>query len=517
MKRKNSIYVYMILVSAVLLTKVLGLVRNMLLSQLYGTGIEASAFTAVSNLPLTIFDITLGTAISSAFIPVFNEKLSSEGEKKANRFASNFLNIVLTFSVIIVALGIIFPDIAVSLVASGFNSDVELMELACTLMRIIMPVMCFACCTFIFIGVLQSYGEFIAPSLVSLFSNLAMIIYLLFCNSKFGIYGLSVAFCFGWLLQAIFLVPFLKKKKFKYTFGFDLRSPDIKKVAILTLPLFVAALAQPINQLISTNLSSRISESGVSTVGYAYNAYFIVAGVFSYALTNMFFPEMSRKFAENDTDGATVICKDMLSTVSAIIMPIMAFLCAGAVPVIKIIYERGEFTSADTLNVSALLVIYSIGMIFLSWQDILNKYFYSMQKSVIPMVCASAGIVVNLVLSFILGSRYGLRGLAISTVVAGAVMMLGLCAFTLNVTKIIFKKDFIFELLKITVSGIAAYAVCRLVNNAFNLNVNLILQIICVIILFMVALAVYLVMLVLLRSNNLSKIISLFIKGGKSV
>ncbi len=512
MKKNSSVYTYIILVAAVLLSKIFGLVRGMLLSHYYGTGIEASAFTAVSSLPLIIFDVTLGTAISSAFVPIFNEKLSGEGNKIANKFASNFLNLVLIISLLIVTLGMFFPESAVMLVASGFKNQPETMALASNLMRVIMPIMCFACCTFVFIGILQSYGEFIAPSLVSLFSNLAMILYLIFCNSKFGIYGLAVAFCFGWFLQFAFLVPFLKKKKFEYSFELNLRSPDLKRVAILTLPLFVAALAQPINQLISSNLSSSVSESGVATVNYAYNAYFIVAGVFSYALTNMFFPEMSRRFAQKDIDGATDICKDMLSTITAIIIPIMAFLCACSDNIIKILYQRGEFTAQDTANVSVLLSIYALGMIFLSWQDILNKYFYSMQISIIPMICAAIGIFVNFVFSFILTDLYGLKGLAVSTVIAGILMTVILCLFTLKFTKRIFNVGFILELIKILISGALAFVACVFIKSFFDFKATLVVDIMLAALLLFVVITIYFIALVITKSENVSNIIALFKK-----
>ncbi len=512
-KKKTGIFIYMVLVSAVLLTKILGLLRGILLSQNYGTGIEASAFTAVSNLPLILFDVTFGTAISSAFVPVFNEKISTQGEKEANKFASIFLNIIVICSLIIVALGMLFPKYAVMLVASGFNGKADVMALASSLMRIIMPIMSFACCTFIFIGILQSYGEFIAPALVSLFSNLSMIMYFLTLDGRFGIKGLAVAFVIGWALQFLFLLPFLKKKKFKYSFKIDFKSPDIKKVAILTLPLFVAALAQPINQLISSNMSSSVSDNGVATVNYAYNAYYIVAGVFSYALTNMFFPEMSRKFAQKDIEGATGICRDMLTNITAIIAPIMAFMGACSYPIIKLLYQRGEFTANDTANVSLLLTVYVLGMIFLSWQDILNKFFYSMQKSVVPMVCAGIGIVCNLVLSFVLTNKFGLVGLAASTVVAGAVMTIFLSLFSMKVAKNIFNISFFIELIKLLISGVCVYVVCRLLLSVLNFGSSFILEAVMVIVVFAVAVIVYLALLFILKSQNLSKIINLFKKG----
>lgn len=506
-KTNKKLYTYIILVMAVLLTKVLGLVRGILLSSFYGTGIEASAFTAVSNLPLILFDVTFGTAISSAFVPVFNEKLSKENKDSANKFASNFITIVLLISFVLVGIGITLPKFAVMLVASGFNSNAQTMALATQLMQIVMPIMSIACATFIFIGILQSYGEFIAPALVSLFSNISMILYFLCLDKKFGIKGLAVAFVFGWFLQFLFLVPFLIKKKFRFSFIVNFKSPDIKKVVILTLPLFVAALAQPVNQLISSNISSSVSSTGVATVNYAYNAYYIVAGVFSYALTNMFFPEMSRRFAVGDTDGATKICSDMLSNITAIIMPVMAVMGSCSYNIIKILYERGKFTAADTQNVSMLLCVYVFGMLFISWQDILNKFFYSMQKSVIPMICASVGIGVNLVCSFLLTKFFGIAGLAISTVIAGGIMTVMLCVFAQKTVGGVFNKKMFIEILKVVLSGAVAFAACKFSKTIFDFGNSFISQIIVVVIAFLLSCALYVLSLVFLKSNNIKALL----------
>ena len=258
-------------------------------------------------------------------------------------------------------------------------------------------------------------------------------------------------------------------------------------------------------------------ESGVATVNYAYNAYFIVAGVFSYALTNMFFPEMSRRFASRDTDGATDICRDMLSTITAVIMPIMVFLAAVSEPIIRIIYQRGKFTAQDTVSVALLLTVYAFGMIFLSWQDILNKFFYSMQKSVVPMIAAASGIAVNLILSLILSPFMGLTGLALSTVIAGALMTLILSLFTLKYTRNIFKKDFAAEILKLVIGGAAVFAACSLMLRVLNFNTAVLWQsIMYTLLTFAAALAVYLGVLFILRSKSINNIINLFGKGGKT-
>ena len=226
MKKGKAVGTYLILVSAVLLAKILGLVRTMLLSRYYGASALADAFNAASSLPLNLYDITLGTAIASAFVPVFNDKLANGEREQADRFASNFLNCAVLISAVLAAAGMLFPEAALKVVASGLQG--EALAYAAQLTRIIMPVIAIATGTYVFIGVLQSYGEFTGPALVSLCYNAVMIIYFLFFDRYFGIYGLGAAFSIGWLLQLLFLLPYLRKKKFRYSFALNLEFPDQK-------------------------------------------------------------------------------------------------------------------------------------------------------------------------------------------------------------------------------------------------------------------------------------------------
>lgn len=459
MKKRGVAGQYILLVLAVMLAKVLGLVRNMLLSRYYGASAMTDAFNAASSLPLTLYDVTVGTAIASAFVPVFNQKLTCTGRRDAERFGSNFLNIILLFTAVITAAGMIFPEIALKLVASGLSG--EAFTYAVNLIRIIMPVICIASGTYIFIGILQSYGEFTGPALVSLVYNVVMILYFLIFDRWFGIYGLGISFTVGWFLQLLFLIPYLKKKKFHYYFIWNWKDSDLRRVLLLTLPLFVAALAQPINQLISSNLSSGLGDGMLSSVNYAYQAYLIVAGIFSYCLTNLFFPEMSRCFARQDQEAAKTICRNMLGAISAIVLPVMAFLGGNTQPVIRLLYEGGSFTAEDTRRVGFLLAIYCCAMLFYSFQEILNKYFYSMQKMWAPVITAAAGIAVNLAVSWLLVGRLGVYGLALGTLSAAAVMALMLIIFTAVVTPGVFNRSLIYGIGKDLIGAMALFITAR--------------------------------------------------------
>ncbi len=459
MKKRGTVGTYLILVAAVLLSKVLGMVRNMLLAQHYGVSAMTDAFNAASSLPLNLFDITLSAAIVSAFVPVFNDKLANSSREEADRFGSNFFNIISLIAAAIAALGMIFPKFALKLVASGLSG--EALSYAVVLIRIIMPVVFIAAGVYVFVGILQSYGEFTGPALISLISNLVMVVYFLVLDRYFGLYGLGAAFTVGWLAQLLFLLPYLYRKKFRYSFALDLRSPDIRRVLALTLPLFVAALAQPINQLISTNIGSSLEEGVLSSVHYAYQAYFIVSGIFSYCLTNLFFPEMSRCFARGDTEAAKGICGSMLGSISAIVLPMMAFIGGNSKALIRLLYERGSFTAEDTQQVGLLLAIYCVAMIFYSYQEILNKYFYSMQKVKLPVIAAFIGVAVNLGVSLLSVRYMGAYGLALGTVTAAVVMAVMLLIFTARATPGVLNRGLVLSVGRDIVGSMGLFITAR--------------------------------------------------------
>ncbi|MBQ7034923.1 MAG: murein biosynthesis integral membrane protein MurJ [Clostridia bacterium] len=514
MKKRGAVGTYLVLVLAVTLSKVLGLVRNMLLARFYGTTAMADAFSAASSLPLMIYDVTLGTAIASAFVPVFNEKLTQSDKKEAERFGSNFLNITVLIAGILAGVGILLPELAIKIVASGLSS--EAMGYAAVLVRIILPVMCFATGIYIFVGILQSYGEFTGPALISLVSNLAMILYFVAFNRYFGIYGLGVAFTLGWVLQLLFLLPFLKKRKFHYSFTFDLKSPDIRRVLVLTLPLFVAALAQPINQLISTNISSNLGEGLLASVNYAYQAYFIVAGIFSYCLTNLFFPEMSRCFSRGDIDAAKGICGNMLGSISAIVLPIMAFLAGNSKPVVRLLYEGKNFTAEDTARVAMLLSVYCLAMLFYSYQEILNKYFYSMQRVKLPVATAFIGIGVNLGVSLLAVRSLGVYGLALGTLCAALVMAALLLIFTARVTPGVLNRGLLYGIGKDIVAAMGLFIAARelriLIEGAVEGTLGTALGLVAGLV---GGLIVYALILLLTGSKELKTLLDLMKKRGK--
>lgn len=421
LKNEGTVKTYSFIILCVVLSKVMGLGRDMCLAAFYGTTPMAAAFSTASKIPLLFFDITLGTAVASAFIPVFNEYLTKDTKKRAYAFANVFITTAGLISFVITVLLASFPKIAVAIMAPGF--DAETAKLTAHLLQMMSPIVVIAVICYSLVGFLQSMGEFNRPAIMSLLSNLILIAYYFTFNKSFGIYGLGAALVVGWLLQLGILIKPLKRYEFSLRPRLDFKDEGLKSVLLLSIPVLLSSWTQPINTLISNNLASFISGArSVMVVGYGYQLYFMIAGVFSLGMTNLFFPRMSRHFAAGEKEEGAKILFGMLSAVTLIVLPVMAFLGIFAQDVVRVVYERKSFLAADTADTALVLATYVIGMLGLSWQEIINKYFYSSHNSKTPMYVAIGTIGLNVVLSIFLSRMFKEAGIALASTISVTIM-----------------------------------------------------------------------------------------------
>ncbi|NLY44165.1 MAG: murein biosynthesis integral membrane protein MurJ [Clostridiaceae bacterium] len=398
---------------ATLIAKILGMLRDVLLASYYGTGSEAVAFLTAVRIPILFFDIGLGAAITSTFIPIFNEYLERDGKEKAIEFSNNFVNMVLLVTGLLTVVGILFSDQLVGIIASGLNQQTH--ELTVKLVRILFPMIVFTGLAFSLVGVLQSFNEFNIPAIISLASNLFVIFYFISLDKYFGIYGLAVAMLIGWLLQVLIQVPSLVKKGYTYSFKLNFMHEGLQKVFNLMVPVLISTWVQPINTMVNIRLASYLNEGkAVAALDYANKLYVMIVGVFVYGLTNLIFPSLSRISAGNDMEQLAKLINRALKTVLFFVFPLMVGVILLRVPLIRFIYERGEFDQFSTQLTSIALLFYSMGMVAFSIQEVLNKVFYAMQDSKTPMKIAVLGIIVNVLLSIILVRFLGVGGLALA-------------------------------------------------------------------------------------------------------
>lgn len=312
----------------------------------------------------------------------------------------------------------------------------------------------------------------------------------------------------GWATQIIVQLPAVKKKGFKYKLGIDLKEEGIKKVVKLAIPILISTWVQPINNLVNLRLASGLENGeAVSAIEYSYNLYLIIVGVFSYTLSNIIFPELSKLTADNNQTEIKKILNNSTKISLLFIIPMSVGIALISDDIIKLIYERGEFTAHSTILTSQALLYYAIGMIGYGLMEVLNKAFYAMQDSKTPMKISCVAIALNLLLSVTLVKLMGYTGLPLAASITS--ILIGILMIIIINKKIpgIVEKNDMKELAKILISA-AGMGVLIIVLKNLIIGNTLIKTILRVAISVIMGVILYFSCTILLKNQTINEYIS---------
>lgn len=444
----------------ILLSKIMGLVRDSMIASAYGTTEAAIAYETASKLPVTIFDFVLGGVVTSAFIPVYNSLAVKKGKRDALAFAQSYVNLILVITVTLSVLGTVFAPALVSFIAPELEGTTA--ALASDLTRIMFPMVVFVGLAFSFVGFLQSEGEYNIPAVISLVSNLIMVGYLIFFNDTFGVVGLAVSMLIGWCAQAAVQIPAVIKRGFRYKLTAPLTTPEIARAAKNTLPILIATWTTPVCSLINTRLASGIDGGrAINALGYANRLYIIIVGLFSFVATNLLFPYFARAAAEGNSDESDRLTRTSIRTLTFIIAPIAVGVMVLAEPFVALIYEKGSFNASDTAITATALRFYAVGMVFAAVGEVLTKAFFAVEKTRLPMIASVISMGFNAAVILIFGERLGIGGIALVSALAAAVNMTVNWIFAVRMKLITPDRRDAWDLIKsiasAAVMGIAVY------------------------------------------------------------
>lgn len=460
--KKNIFKTFSLIFIITVISKFLGLFRDIVFAKYYGTEYVANAFFAAIRIPTQLVDIILSSAIVSTFVPIFNQVLQKDGKDKANKFANNFVNIVALISTAIAIIGIIFAPQIVKALAGGF--DTQTFNLTVELIKITFPMIIFTAIAYSLVGFLQSYGQFNIPAMISAVSNLVIIIFLLLFREKFGIHGVAGCMLFAWLLQVLIQVPFAKKYGYPFRLHIDFKDENIKRVFLLSIPILISTAVLPINNLVSTRLASGMGDNAVSAMEYAYKLYVVISGVFTYAIGNIIFPEMSRASADDNKEEYKEIINKAMRMMIYILIPLTIGITIFSKDIISVIYERGEFTAESTLITSSILTFFSVGIIGSGIVEVMNKAFYAKQDTKSPLIAGIIMIIINVILCVTLSKFLDVKGLALATSITAIVNAITLMYMANKNVKIITKELGTF-IAKVVISALVMGVVVYLLNN----------------------------------------------------
>ncbi len=385
-------------------SRVLGLVREQVFAGLFGAGYTYDAFVVAFRIPNLLRDLFGEGALSAAFVTVFSAYDTNRSQEDTWRLASNLINFILILLSIITLLGIVFADSLVSLLAPDFSLIAGKAALTTWLTRIMLPFLVFISLSAVVMGILNTKGRFFVPAIASSFFNLGSLIggtSLAFILPHFGqpaIVGMAIGTLIGGLLQLGIQLPALLTTGFKYRPVLDLSDSGLHRILKLMIPATLGLSATQINIFINTNFASSCAEGSVSWLYYAFRLVQLPIGVFGVALSIATLPLLARQAAQKDIAEMKKTMVSSLTMVFALTIPATAGLIVLAEPIIRLIFEHGAFTAADTLATAQTLALYSIGLFAYSANKVLVPAFYALDKTRFPVIASFMAIIFNIII-----------------------------------------------------------------------------------------------------------------------
>jgi putative peptidoglycan lipid II flippase len=397
---------------------VLGFAREMAVGAIYGATSVTDAYLVAIVVPTILF-VSVFTALSTSFIPLFTELSTHKGKKDAYLFTNNLINILLLISLILVIIGILFAPQIIRFIALGFDDDAY--NLTVKLTRLAFPMIIFIGLAYVLTGVLQSQREFVVPASIGIPCNISILVFLLFLSHRFDIKGLIIATLVGYLLQVVIQFPSARALGYSYEFIFNLRDVTIIKLGRLVVPVILGMAVQQINVLVDRMLASGLAEGSIAALNFANKLNGFVFGVFTLSIATIMFPLFSKFIAENNMQKFKEAIIRSTNVIFIIIMPITAGSIVLREPIVRVLFERGQFDSRATLMTASALLFYSIGMSAFGLRDLYNRVFYSLQDTKTPMINGIYAVVINIVLNIILVRFMAHSGLAFATSISAII------------------------------------------------------------------------------------------------
>jgi putative peptidoglycan lipid II flippase len=400
------------------LSRVLGLFREVVARRYFGVQGDINAFTVAFQVPNLFRALAADMALSSAFVPVFSEQLEKNEKERAWRVASTLFWLVL---IVLGALTAVFMVLA-PWVMGLFGLPDPLDDLATDLSRILFPIVLLMGLSGIVVGILNSYEEFSVPALMPVFWNLAIILSLVLFVPRFDgnpraqLYVYAGGILAGTVILTVTPVFWLRGRDGRIRAVLDLRDPAVKRVFALMLPVTLGIGLINFNLVINTFFAARYidPELAPSAIDAAFRIYMLPQGMFSVAVATVLFPRLSRLAARAETEGFRDTVSLGLRQIGFLLLPASVVAAVLAVPITRLLYERGNFGSEETQVVAESLAAFSLGLTFNGTMLMLNRAFFSLQSAWVPTAIALGNLALNVALNAAL-YRVGIWGIPLAT------------------------------------------------------------------------------------------------------
>ncbi|HET6448440.1 MAG TPA: murein biosynthesis integral membrane protein MurJ [Conexibacter sp.] len=410
------------------LSRIAGLAREVIASSYFGTSGPFSAFTLAFQIPNLVRSLFADAALSAAFVPVFMEHIAHGRKREAARLASTLLFVMLAALGAITALFILFAGVIMPLF-TGDQFTAQLDELTIGLSRVLFPIVLLLGINGLVVGILNSYEHFAIPAIAPLVWNVVIVVVLVAIKPLFHgqneMYAYAIGVLAGTTVQLLMSLPMLPRVGFHFEWAFDWRDPHVARVFRLMLPVTIGLGVINFDLVINSSLGTLVSEQAPRAIDAAFRIYMLPQGMFSVALATVLFPTLSRFAAMHDLPGLRRTMASGARQIYLLLIPAAVFTAVLATPIVRLVYERGDFGPHSTELVSSALFWFSFSLPFAGVNLLLTRSFFSLQRPWIPTALAVGNMAIDVALSVVLYQPFGIPGLVLGTVAGNVAMTLG--------------------------------------------------------------------------------------------
>ncbi len=392
-------------------SKMLGFLREAIMTWRFGATALTDAFVISWNIPLVIFG-GVATSLLTCYVPMYNS-VKKQGKKQVDRFNSNLITMVFLVSLGIILLFMFFDE---TIIKTFFirKDKTETIAYALKLSNVMIWSMLFLGISFILQGYIQVHEKFTVVGLMGIPLNLFIITGMLLANEEHYIW-----LAIGVLAGYAFYLPYFgfpaRKSGFVYRPRLDFGDKNVRKILLLILPVFLGRMVFDINLMVDRYLGSGLAQGTVTCLNSANKLNLLVNSVVVTSVGTTIFPRLSKLTEEGNLKDVKKTLSTSLGSMSVFLIPISFAMIALARPIVSVAFGRGAFTAEKVLITAQAMEFYSISIISLGWRQIMEKVFYAMEDTKTPMVNSVISISINIILNLLLIGPMKHMGLALAT------------------------------------------------------------------------------------------------------
>ena len=417
--------------AATMLSRIMGMVRDMVVARLFGAGLYTDAFIAAFQIPNMLRRFFAEGALTSAFVPTFSEYHTNKSMEETRALANVCFTLLTLVMAAISVLGVIFSPQIVALMFPGFAASPEKLSVTILLNRLMFPYIFFVSLVALCMGILNTLRHFFTPAISTVFLNISMILAALLLHGRFQvpIVSLAVGVLLGGLLQIALQLPVLYRKGFPIRPNFNFSHPAVRRIALLMGPTIFGVGVYYLNITVGSILASLLPEGSVSYLYYAQRLFEFPQGLITVSVAQAVLPSMSRQAAAGDLDALKESLSYGVRLTLFVTIPAMVGLIFCATPIFSLLFMEGAFDYAKAVNCGTALVYYSLGLTFVALVRVLVPAFYALKDTKTPVLSAFFAFLLNLLFSLVLMGPMLHGGLALASSLASLGNMLLLLWF----------------------------------------------------------------------------------------